>query len=163
MVPEKDRERIVLHWNGSQNCAVPWAERTQLKNSQSLLDDTAKTSREVRTRRASLGEAARVLAQLVRFASCRQPGRAKKRSERAKTREIPVDDTGAAFGLRTNAEDASHIRRHKRLSALRAENLRSMQFHILAEETLKNGIRARCVNRLHTTAPHHSLDSYHVI
>ena len=39
-------------------------------------------------RRASFGGAARVLAQLARFACCRQPGRAEKRSERAKTREM---------------------------------------------------------------------------
>ena len=44
-------------------------------------------------RRASFGGAARVLAQLARFACCRQPGRAKKHSERAKTREIPGTTT----------------------------------------------------------------------
>ena len=112
MVPdEEDRERIVLDWNGSQNRTVPWAERTQLKKSQSLLDGAINTPREVRTRRASFGEAARALAKLVRFAGCRQSGRAEKRSERAKTREIPVDDTGAALGLRTDAENASFCKR----------------------------------------------------
>ena len=34
-----------------------------------------------------------------------------------------------------------------------------MEVNILTEETFKNSVRAWCVNRLHTTAPHHLLDS----
>ena len=73
------------------------------------------------------------------------------------------DNTGAALGLRTDAENASHIRRYERPSALRAENLRAMEVNVLTEEAFKNSVCARRVNRLHTTAPHHSLDSDHVV